>query len=59
MKKMYQTPEVENYEIKDFCQYEGQSESGGEVTPTGNEDHTFDANDMVQDVTVSSNLWDD
>ena len=58
MKKIYQIPEIEYYEVKELCQYEGQSESGGEVGPMGNENKTFEENDIV-DVSAPTNLWDD
>ena len=58
MKKMYQAPEVECYEIGKLCIGEGPSDNNGEVTPTGNENQTFDENDIV-DVSAPTNLWDD
>ena len=58
MKKIYQAPEIEYYEVKELCQIEGPSESGGEVTPNGNENKTFEENDMVG-VSAPTNLWDD
>ena len=61
MKKIYQTPEMEVYFIKEFCQKmnEGPSEQGGEVIPKGNECHIFEEKDIASDLTVPSNLWDD
>ena len=61
MKKIYQAPELEVYFIEEFCQTmnEGQSEQGGEVTPTANDNNTFDENDIVKDVTTPTTLWDD
>ena len=54
---MYQAPEVECYVMSDFCQYEGPSEQGGEVTPLGNENQTFE--DIEADLSSSPNLWDE
>ena len=59
MKKMYQAPEVECYEMGKYCIGEGPSDNNGEVVPTGNENHTFEENEMVTDLSVSNNLWDD
>ena len=59
MKKMYQTPELEVFFIEEFCQYEGQSEQGGEVGPLGNENSTFEESEIVKDITTPTTLWDE
>lgn len=59
MKKMYQTPEIEIFVNEEFCQYEGKSDNGGEAPPLGNENKTFDENDIVKDVTTPATLWDE
>lgn len=59
MKKMYQAPELEAYFIEEFCQYEGPSEDGGEVGPLGNENNTFDENELVKEVNTPTTLWDE
>ncbi len=58
MKKMYQAPEVECYEMGKYCIGEGPSDNNGEVEPMGNENQTFEENDIM-DVSTQSNLWDD
>lgn len=60
MKKIYQIPELEVIFIEEFCQgYEDGSNPGGEVGPLGNENNTFDENDIVKDVTTPTTLWDE
>lgn len=56
MKKLYQTPEIEFYEIEPFCQ-EDLSDNPGEVTPTGNESRIFDRSDVGNEDN-SNVLWD-
>lgn len=60
MKKTYQTPEVEIIVNDRFCQtiIEGPSDNNGEVEPMGNENKTFEENDIM-DVSAPTNLWDD
>ena len=59
MKKIYQVPELEVLFIEEFCQYEGGSKPGGEAEPMGNQNNTFEENDIVKDVTAPTTLWDE
>ena len=62
MKKNYQIPETEIVLVglKKRLLQDDQPDMSGEIDkPMGNENNTFDENDIVKDVTTPTTLWDD